>query len=130
MSLFKKIFSSESSPKEPLFEIPWIPLTELKQLDELVELSKTKPVLIFKHSTRCGISSMAMRQFTATYRYEAALIQPYYLDLLSYRDLSNEIAIRFQVIHQSPQLIVIKNGTTVHAAAHYEIDATSLERYI
>ncbi|WP_435577982.1 bacillithiol system redox-active protein YtxJ [Gilvibacter sp.] len=130
MSLFKKIFNSESTPKEPQFEIPWIPLTDIKQLDELVELSKTKPVLIFKHSTRCGISSMTMRQFTGSYKYEAAQIQPYYLDLLSYRDLSNEIAIRFQVLHQSPQLIVIKNGSTVHAASHYEIQAASLERFI
>ena len=76
MSLFKKIFNSESTPKEPQFEIPWIPLTDIKQLDELVELSKSKPVLIFKHSTRCGISSMTMRQFSGAYNYEASQIQP------------------------------------------------------
>lgn len=130
MSMFKKLFAKEEGPKEPEFEIPWIPLQSIEQLEEIAELSKTKPVVIFKHSTRCGISSMVLRQFRKAYRFEASQIQPYFLDLLSYRSVSDEVAVRFQTIHQSPQMLVIHNGQTVLAASHYDVQAEHLERFI
>jgi len=130
MSLFKKMFSGSDNQKAPKKELPWIVLNSLEQLDTITELSKTKPVVIFKHSTRCGISSMTKRQFESNYEVPENTIALYYLDLIANREISNQVAIRFQVLHQSPQMLVIQNGNTVHAASHYEIQATTINRFI
>ncbi|NRD23835.1 bacillithiol system redox-active protein YtxJ [Winogradskyella litoriviva] len=124
--MFKKLFGS-SEPKEEKV-LPWQPLTNVSLLDVIVDKSKTKTQLIFKHSTRCGISSMVMKQFVSAYdvNNNADL---YYLDLLSYRDVSNEVGYKFQVMHQSPQLLVIKNGVVVAHASHGGINELELERY-
>ena len=106
--------------------IPWNRLTDVNQLNELDKESYNQPIAIFKHSTRCGTSSMALRQFEKELNTENNNYKIYFLDLLSFRELSNEIAIRFQVFHQSPQLIVIKNGNTIHHSSHYQIDAKIL----
>lgn len=130
MSFLKKIFGSNNLPKEPKKIIPWNRLTSIAQLNELDKESYSQIIAIFKHSTRCGTSSMALRQFEKQYSLENKNVKLYFLDLLSFRDVSNEIAIRFQVFHQSPQLIVIKAGNTVHHSSHYNIDAGLLERFI
>ena len=130
MSMFKKLFAKEEGPKEPEFEIPWKLLQSMDQLDEIEQLSGSKPVVIFKHSTRCGISSMVLRQFKKSYGYTQDQIQPYFLDLIANRAISNEVAIRFQTIHQSPQMLVIRNGQTVLSASHYDVQAAHLERFI
>lgn len=128
MSLFKNIFGgSEEEPKTS--KLNWIPLTDLGQLNEIIELSNTKAVAIFKHSTRCSISRMALKQFENEFVLDDK-ITLYFLDLLNYRAVSNEIASRFGVEHQSPQLIVIKNGKVVHDASHSDIDANDFERYL
>lgn len=121
MSFLNKLFSSDKTPQVPKKEIPWKPLSSVSQLDEITETSKTKPVAIFKHSTRCGISRMVLKQFERDFDLEEESIELYYLDLLSYRTISDEIAARFQVLHQSPQLLVIKNGVCVAHGSHYEI---------
>ena len=128
MSLFKNIFGgSEEEPK--VSKLNWTALTDLGQLHEIIELSNTKAVAIFKHSTRCSISRMALKQFENEFVLDDK-ITLYFLDLLNYRAVSNEIASRFGVEHQSPQLIVIKNGKVVHDASHSDIDATDFERYL
>ncbi|MBY0487003.1 MAG: bacillithiol system redox-active protein YtxJ [Flavobacteriaceae bacterium] len=128
MSLFKNIFGgSEEEPKTS--KLNWTPLTDLGQLNEIIELSNTKAVAIFKHSTRCSISRMALKQFENEFVLDDK-ITLYFLDLLNYRAVSNEIASRFGVEHQSPQLIVIKNGKVVHDASHSDIDANDFERYL
>lgn len=110
--------------------LPWQMLRSIEQLDSIVEESKNIPVAIFKHSTRCGISRMVLRQFEDTYDIDASQMKLYYLDLLSFRDVSDEVGIRFQVIHQSPQLIVIKNGNAVAHASHHGIQAGELQNFI
>lgn len=127
MSFFDKIFSSDKN--EVNSNVKWIPLTDVSQLDEIVENSKDKTIGIFKHSTRCSISRFALKQFENEYDLEEK-VALYFLDLLNHRDVSNEIANRFQVIHQSPQLIVIKNGVAVYDASHSDIQAEVLEKYI
>jgi bacillithiol system protein YtxJ len=107
MSFLDKIFGS-SEDESQTSRIGWKPLIDLKQLDEIVELSNEKAVLIFKHSTRCSISRYALKQFEKEFDLEEK-ITPYFLDLLNYRDISNEIANRFAVVHQSPQIIVVKD---------------------
>lgn len=121
MSILKNLFNSNKSEKEPKIPFPWKSLTSASQLDEIVELSKTKTVLIFKHSTRCGISRMVLSRFEENQLDNQEEKVFYYLDLLNFRTISDEIAARFQVFHQSPQLLVIKNGTCVSQGSHYEI---------
>ena len=86
----------------------WINLTNIEQLDLIQKTSFTKPQVIFKHSTTCSISNMAFSRFE---RAEAPdNIDFYYLDLLNFRPLSAAIAEKFQVHHESPQVLLIKNG--------------------
>ena len=129
MSLLKKIFGSKEISKEPKKIIPWNQLTSVDQLIEIEKESFHQPIAIFKHSTRCGISNMALRQFEKQFEIDNANVKLYFLDLLSFREISNEIAIRFQVFHQSPQLIVLKEGNTVHHSSHHQIDAELLEQF-
>lgn len=96
-------------------------------LDEIVEASKHQPVAILKHSTSCGISRMVLRQFEATYDIREEDMKLYFLDLLSYREISNKIASRFNVPHQSPQLIVLSEGKVIYDASHSEISADKLK---
>lgn len=130
MGLFGIFGSKDSSEKKENKVLPWCQLVRMEQLDEILEISNTKPVAIFKHSTRCGISSMALRQFERNFDIEHENIKLYYLDLLSFRDISAEVAIRFQVLHQSPQLIVIRNGNVVHHSSHHSIDAGRISQYV
>lgn len=127
MGFLKNIFGS-SEPKEEKV-LPWQALTEVSQLDEIEKRSSTTTQVIFKHSTRCGISSMVMNQFVSMYDIDAKL-DLYYLDLLSYREVSDEVGYKFQVIHQSPQLLIIKNGTTVAHASHGAINDLDLSKFI
>ncbi|PTX61359.1 bacillithiol system protein YtxJ [Kordia periserrulae] len=131
MGIFNKIFgSSEASETPEPSKVPWIPLTEMAQLDTIEETSKTTPVAIFKHSTRCGISKMVINQFERSYDLEANQMQVYYLDLLNYRPISQEIAARFQVWHESPQLIIVKNRVSVVHASHSQINTISLAQFV
>jgi len=120
---------NNTTPKETK-QIPWLKLSSLDQLDEIAEASKTIPVAIFKHSTTCGISRMVLRNFENDYGIDANKMKLYYLDLHSFRDVSNEVGYKFQVIHQSPQLLVIKNGEAVYHASHHSILANELEKFI
>jgi len=130
MGLLNKLFgSSKDSEKETKF-IPWNNLSFLEQLDEIDKESLKIPVAIFKHSTRCGTSRMALRQFESQFSIEDEKVKLYFLDLIAFREVSNEVAIRFQVMHQSPQLLVIRNGNTVHHSSHYSIDAGLLEEFV
>ncbi len=126
MGFLNNIFGS-SEPKEEKI-LPWLPLTNVSQLDEIEQRSKTKTQVVFKHSTRCGVSSMVMNQFVSMYDVDTNL-DLYYLDLLAHRDVSNEIGYKFQVMHQSPQLLIIKNGTTVAHASHGGINDIDLSRF-
>lgn len=125
--MFKKLFGSKPQKEEKV--LPWIPLNNVSQLNSITQNSKTKTQFIFKHSTRCGISRMVINQFVEQYDLDANA-DLYYLDLLSYRDVSNEVGYKFQVMHQSPQLIVIKNGVVVAHASHGAINDMDLSRFV
>ncbi|PRZ21606.1 bacillithiol system redox-active protein YtxJ [Flavobacterium granuli] len=129
MSFFKNIFSGSENQNEATSNINWNNLTDLGQLNEIITLSNEKPVAIFKHSTRCSVSRMALRQFENEFDLSDK-VTAYFLDLIAYRDVSNEIAHRFGVQHQSPQLILIKNGIAVYNASHSDIDAEELRTRI
>ena len=130
MSLFGLFGTKESSEKKEVKQLPWRKLTSVDQVDSIVEESKATPVAIFKHSTRCGISRMVMRQFERAYDLDIDKMKLYYLDLLAFRNVSDEVSINFQVLHQSPQLIIVKNGVAVAHASHLGIRASELRNFI
>ena len=111
-------------------EAKFFTLVSLTQLDEIDVVSETKPVVIFKHSTRCSISRFALKQFDTMFSYPEDKIDWYLLDLLNHRDISNEIAHRYNVQHQSPQILVIKNGKAVYHDSHDGIDAIDIKQFI
>lgn len=121
MGLFSGLFGKiDNKGKEEKF-FPWIPLTSIDQLEEIEKKSMSKPQLIFKHSTSCGISRMVIRSFTNTFELSQEQVDVFYLDLHSYRDVSNEVGYKFQIMHQSPQVIVIKNGEVIAHGSHGSI---------
>jgi bacillithiol system protein YtxJ len=107
-----------------------IPLEQLAQLAEIVTHSEASPVLIFKHSTRCSISVMAWGRLQRQWTDSLQNISVYYLDLLNHRDISAEIAALFQIEHQSPQALLIRNGVCQYNASHSEIDVLSIQEKI
>lgn len=108
----------------------WIPLTQANQLSNIVESSTQKSVLIFKHSTTCSISNTSLNRLERNWNPEEMSIDAYYLDLLSYRALSNQIAELFQVEHESPQVLIIQQGKAVYHASHFDIDYAELKKKI
>ena len=129
MGLFNSIFG-KTDKEEQRSNVNWISLTSLDQLAEIKKQSKGETVLIFKHSTRCGISSMVIKRFEQLFDENMQDVKVYYLDLLNYRDISSEVGYTFQVMHQSPQLLIIRNETTVFHTSHYDITAVNLQQYI
>ena len=131
MGLLGSIFGNNKEVKEAKkSNLNWIPLNSLEQLDSIVKESKQETVLIFKHSTRCGISRMVIKQFENLFTEEMQHLKVYYLDLLNFRDISDEVGYKFQVMHQSPQLIIIKNGVSVAHTSHYDITQVNLNQFI
>ncbi len=111
-------------------EIGWEQLTQTSQLETILEESKERPVLIYKHSTRCGISSMALDRLERSWDEDGKAIKPYFLDLIAYRNVSNIVAEMFNVYHQSPQIIVIKDGKAVFDESHMGISFQALKNAI
>ncbi len=108
----------------------WHNLTDITQLQQIIDLSKEQSangltVLIFKHSTRCSISSMALNRLETKWT-DNEKIPAYYLDLLNHRDISNEIESVFSVEHASPQALLIKNGVCVYHASHTAISVADI----
>ena len=99
-------------------------MTTEAQIAEVVELSHEKPQLIFKHSTRCSISSMAKDRLEREWNLEN--VEPWYLDLITYRNVSNAIASQLGVHHESPQAILLKDGVVLHDSSHNAISVQRL----
>lgn len=99
----------------------WIQLTELTQLEELTHDTGLKSKLIFKDSTRCGISTDIRHKLESNWDHLKDQLELYYLDLLSYREISDRIAEKFGIPHQSPQIILLKKGKAVLHRSHFSI---------
>jgi bacillithiol system protein YtxJ len=128
MSFFTNLFGNSEEGNSS--KVGWRMLTDLGQLNELIELSHQKPVLIFKHSTRCSISRFALKNFENEYDFSEEELQPYFLDLLEHRNISNEIANRFEIMHQSPQILLIQEGKCVYDESHDGIEVEGLKRVL
>jgi len=102
----------------------WIPLKEERQLDEIRQKSSEKPQVIFKHSTRCSISAVALQRLQKAKQPESHDF--HYLDLLAHRPLSNKVAEVFGVHHESPQVLVIKDGKCIFDESHLAISMNDI----
>ena len=103
----------------------WNSLTSENQLNQIIEKSAENPILIFKHSTRCSISSLAKNRLESAWEQNNG-IEPYYLDLITYRAVSNQIESTLGIEHQSPQAILLQNGKVVYNDSHMGISYKEL----
>jgi bacillithiol system protein YtxJ len=106
----------------------WIQLTTLDQLQQIKASADYS--VIFKHSTRCSISMVARKRFEFDWTAIPEETPLYFLDLIANREISNKIAEIFKIHHQSPQLLLIKNGECVYETSHGEISAEELAEQI
>jgi len=107
----------------------WKYLESLSDWEQAKETSNHQPVLVFKHSTRCGVSRFVLKNVEGDMStLEGKNIACYFLDLLAHRDISAAIAHDTGIEHQSPQMIVLKNRKPVFNASHYEIDLNTVAR--
>ncbi|MGI8951645.1 MAG: bacillithiol system redox-active protein YtxJ [Chitinophagaceae bacterium] len=106
----------------------WINFNSEVQLENLVQKSFQVPQVIFKHSTRCGTSRMVLNRLERNQL--PTEIDFYFLDVIVYRNISNKIAEQFQIYHESPQLIIIKNGECVFDESHFGINSHVLIQQI
>lgn len=127
MSFFSNIFSSSKQEPHDDSGTFWNKMCSTQDLQEAVEASHSQTVVIFKHSTRCFISKTVLRQFENQVKNSQSDARFYYLDLLACRDLSNLIASKFAVTHQSPQLLVLKQGKVARHASHQDISLSLVE---
>lgn len=97
----------------------WNDLCQTSQLDLLIKASASKPQVIFKHSTRCSTSAVAKKRIER--KFETGGIDFHLLDLIKHRELSNKVADIFHVYHESPQVLLIKNGECIYDESHLGI---------
>lgn len=134
MGIFQRLFSNneqhaaaDAGQRSDSGAPHWHPLTSEAQLDHLLAASHEQPVLLFKHSTRCSISAVALSRVERGWAFAEGEIQAWFLDLIQYRSVSNAVAQRLGVQHQSPQALLIKDGQVVYHASHGAIDVPSLQ---
>lgn len=108
--------------------INWIPLNNSDQLQDILNSDQT--FAIFKHSTTCGISAMAKKNFERFANLVDQSYDVFYLDLLSYRNISNEIATIWHIEHQSPQLLILKGQECLFHESHGSIDFDDLVKQL
>ena len=127
MSIFGSLFQSKSDKNSVDH---WNALQSLEQWETLIDRSFQHPVVIFKHSTRCVISRMALRDFESTGLTSGTNESFYLLDLISFRSVSDAISKHTSVVHQSPQVIVLKNGKAEYNASHSSISYDTVVDYL
>lgn len=109
----------------------WSILSNLEQIQKIDAESIHKAVMIYKHSTRCGISSTALNRIERSWKEaDALLLSPYFLDLLAHRNISNEIERHYNIPHESPQVLLIKSGKCVYSTSHMDINMPEVLRHI
>ena len=108
----------------------WHTISKDLDLSTIDELSKNQYCLIFKHSTRCSISTIAQSRLEKNWDIDDAVIRPYYLDLIQYRNISNLIGTKYDVTHQSPQVLLIKDGISIYDSSHLDINVDNIKSMI
>ncbi|RIV68518.1 bacillithiol system redox-active protein YtxJ [Flagellimonas aequoris] len=129
MGIFDSVFGKKEKQGREKKQLPWIELEEFAQLDAISRKSKDKTQVIYKHSSTCGISSMVLSMFTQSYDLDTDC-DLYFLTIQHHRDISNEIAQKFGVRHESPQLLVVKNGEVTFHTSHGAIADIDFSKYL
>ena len=119
------LFSKSSTP---ISSFPWKEINSVEEFNEMLNAPTDKAKLFFKHSTRCSISSMALKGFEREWNVSSDDFELYFVDLIAHRDISNAIAAESHVEHQSPQVVVWRNGEVVYNASHHHIDAQKIQQ--
>ena len=129
MGLFDKIFKNNEGERSGETEaLPWIEMNSSEDLSKAINESQQETVAIFKHSTRCGVSRMILKMFESDLKkLDFENTKFYFLDLIAHREVSNEIADKLNVRHESPQLIVLRNNEVVHHSSHQSISAGKIK---
>ncbi len=109
--------------------LKWTFLDSSEKLEHIIIKSHSHPIIIFKHSTRCGISSIAKMRLEDQWDLSEDA-EVFLLDLIKHKDLSNKIAQTFNVYHESPQILLIQQGECVHDASHFDITVDELKEVI
>jgi bacillithiol system protein YtxJ len=104
------------------------PLQHLVQLDQLLTESQHRPILLFKHSFTCGVSAEALDEIIEHLNAHALDAGYAIVTVQTHREISNEVAVRLGVRHQSPQAIVIKDGRAVWTASHFRVNAAEIRK--
>jgi len=111
-------------------KINWVNIDSLAKLDEVLSSGDEKPILFFKHSTRCSISAMALHGLEGAWDLKEEEVTPCFVDLIQHRDVSNKIEEITGVLHQSPQAIVLKKGEVIHQSSHNGIKAQQIRKAV
>jgi len=127
----RRIFGITKKESTPTTNLNWTNLTDSNVLSKIKQNSTNKPILIFKHSTSCPTSGMALNRLERNWDGNTVdQMETYYLDLLSYRNISNQIAEDFNVIHQSPQVLIISKGNAIYNESHLGISFDSIKEIV
>ena len=122
------LFSRKTTESKETKTMPWIELKSVQQLQDIYDTPSDKLKVFFKHSTRCSVSSMALRNFQSDWNLNNDCADLYYLDLIAFRDVSNKIAELTGVHHQSPQVVVLKDKQVKYQESHSHIDAVEIQK--
>ena len=129
MGIFDSVFGKKEKSVEEKRQLPWVHLESLEQLEGIEEKSNHRPQVIYKHSMTCGISSMVLKMFSDAYEMDTEC-DLHFLTIQSHRDISNAVAHQFQVRHESPQLLIVKNGKVTYHTSHGAIADNDIKNYL
>jgi bacillithiol system protein YtxJ len=119
-----------SKKKQTSLQLPWRHLESNEMLESLFQTPSTIPFILFKHSTRCGISSFVLSKFEREWNLDEEKCHLYYLDLLQFREISALIESLSGVLHQSPQLILVHSGNIIYHDSHNNIEASVIHQKV
>ena len=112
-----------------LVSMNWKHLTSIVDLDKAIASSENGTVVLFKHSTRCSISRMALKMIESDWDDSLEGVEAYFLDLLDHRDISAAISEKLGVEHQSPQMLILQSGTSIFHANHSSINVADVKKF-
>ncbi len=116
-----------SSSSIPTSTMNWINIKNTEQITAIATQSKTTPCLIFKHSMTCNMSAMAKFRLEEDWNFNENELIPYFVDILQFKKVSNEISDYFQEYHQSPQILIIKDGYCIYEESHLDISVEDIQ---
>ena len=106
------------------------PISGIDELERMLAESRTRPLLLFKHSYTCGVSAEALDEVYAHIEEQARGVRYAMVTVQTHRDVSNAIAERLGIRHETPQAILVRNGRAVWNASHFRVTASEVDRAI